>query len=218
MSGSVPDKLLGLYQMGNMNVYLDRAVLKTASVLEEWNGQPTLTNMTEAALRVLENKPNGFFLMVEGASIDKQEHPMDGPRALYDTIGFDRAIGGAKRWAEGCDDTLIIVTADHNHSMSIVGTHDRRFYPADGFEVAEAVCRGRGRGVGGFPAPGQGAGDRRVGVGCGNLGQRRQATGGAGNSHWSPGRWRRGSGPRFRVCRGSGASGTEVCQGCETVA
>lgn len=126
VSGSVPDKLLGLYQMGNMNVYLDRAVLKTPSVLKEWNDQPTLPTMTEAALRVLENKPNGFFLMVEGASIDKQEHPMDGPRALYDTIEFDQAIGAAKRWAEGRDDTLIIVTADHNHSMSIVGTHDRR--------------------------------------------------------------------------------------------
>jgi alkaline phosphatase len=63
---------------------------------------------------------------VEGASIDKQEHPLDGPRAVYDTIEFDQAIGVAKRWAARRDDTLIVVTADHNHSMSIVGTHDRR--------------------------------------------------------------------------------------------
>jgi alkaline phosphatase len=82
--------------------------------------------MTTAALDVLEDSPDGFFLMVEGASIDKQEHPLDGPRAVYDTIEFDQAIGVAKRWAARRDDTLIVVTADHNHSMSIVGTHDRR--------------------------------------------------------------------------------------------
>lgn len=67
--------------------------------------------------------------MVEGASIDKMEHPLDGPRATYDAIEFDQAIGVAKRWAEGRGDTLIVITADHNHSISIVGTHDRREDP-----------------------------------------------------------------------------------------
>ncbi|MEV7025985.1 alkaline phosphatase [Kitasatospora sp. NPDC093558] len=125
-AGSPPDKLLGQFHTGNLNVYLDRQQIKKPEVLGDWQDQPTLTDMTAAALAVLEHKPNGFFLMVEGASIDKQEHPLDGPRALYDTIEFDQAIGVAKRWAEGRDDTLIVVTADHNHSMSIVGTHDRR--------------------------------------------------------------------------------------------
>ncbi|MDP5225971.1 MULTISPECIES: alkaline phosphatase [Arthrobacter] len=127
VKGRAPEKLLGQFQMSHLNVYLDRAVLKDPKVLGDWKDQPKLTDMTAAALKVLSKKPNGFFLMVEGASIDKQEHPMDGPRALYDTIEFDQAIGLAKKWAaENGEETLIVVCADHNHSMSIVGTHDRR--------------------------------------------------------------------------------------------
>ncbi|MFJ9696137.1 alkaline phosphatase [Kitasatospora sp. NPDC101183] len=125
-AGKAPEKLLGQFHTGNLNVYLDRQQIRKPEVLGDWQDQPTLPAMTAAALKVLEDKPNGFFLMVEGASIDKQEHPLDGPRALYDTIEFDQAVGVAKRWAKGRGDTLIVVTADHNHSMSIVGTHDRR--------------------------------------------------------------------------------------------
>lgn len=122
----VPDRLLGLFHPGNLNVYLDREHSPDPDVLGEWTDQPTLVEQTEAALEVLENRDEGFFLMVEGASIDKMEHPLDGPRAVYDMIEFDQAIGVARRWAEDRDDTLIVITADHNHSMSIVGTNDRR--------------------------------------------------------------------------------------------
>ncbi|WP_129668886.1 alkaline phosphatase [Phytoactinopolyspora endophytica] len=124
--GGTPEKLLGLFHPGNLNVYLDRQQVKQPEVLGEWDDQPTLMETTEAALKVLEQNQNGFLLMVEGASIDKMEHPLDGPRATYDTIELDQAVGVARRWAENRDDTLIVVTADHNHSMSIVGTHDRR--------------------------------------------------------------------------------------------
>ncbi|ASW57330.1 alkaline phosphatase [Plantactinospora sp. KBS50] len=120
-----PDHLLGLFHTGNMNVYLDRQHTKKPEVLGDWTDQPTLMEMTEAALNVLKDSRDGFFLMVEGASIDKSEHPLDGPRAVYDAIEFDQAIGVAKRWAAHRDDTLIVVTADHNHSMSIIGTHSR---------------------------------------------------------------------------------------------
>lgn len=130
MDGGTPEKLLGLFHPGNLNVYIDRQLIKQPEVLGDWDDQPTLMETTEAALKVLEQNENGFFLMVEAASIDKMEHPLDGPRAAYDTIEFDQAIGVARRWADGRDDTLIVITADHNHSMSIVGTHDRR--DADG--------------------------------------------------------------------------------------
>ncbi|NED98450.1 alkaline phosphatase [Phytoactinopolyspora alkaliphila] len=126
MASGAPEKLLGLFHPRNMDVYIDRQLIKQPEVLGEWDDQPTLMEMTEAALEVVGQNDNGFFLMVEAASIDKMEHPLDGPRATYDTIEFDQAIGVAKKWAEGRDDTLIVVTADHNHSMSIVGTHDRR--------------------------------------------------------------------------------------------
>ncbi len=109
-----------------MNVYLDRQHIQPPpAAVGTWTDQPNLMEMTSAALRVLREKKDGFFLMVEGASIDKMEHPLDGPRVVYDTIEFDKAIGVARRWAEGRDDTLIVVTADHNHSLSIVGTHTR---------------------------------------------------------------------------------------------
>src|SRR5690606_11498435 len=121
--GKAPEKLLGTFHTDNMNVYLDRKHDKKPEVLGKWDDQPTLMEMTEAALKVLEDSDDGFFLMVEGASIDKTEHPLDGPRAVYDAIELDQAVGVAKKWAEGRDDTLIVVTADHNHSMSIVGTH-----------------------------------------------------------------------------------------------
>jgi alkaline phosphatase len=114
-----PRKLVGTFTNGNLAVYLDR----------EHRGlnpeQPTLMEMTSAALKVLARRDEGFFLMVEAASIDKMEHPLDGPRAVYDMIEFDKAIGLARSWAAERDDTLVIVTADHNHSMSIVGTQDR---------------------------------------------------------------------------------------------
>lgn len=118
LAGTPPEKLIGTFTMGNMHVYLDREHHAL------YPDEPTLMEMTEAALGVLERKDGGFFLMVEGASIDKQEHPLDGPRAVYDTIEMDQALGVAKRWAADRNDTLIVATADHNHSMSVVGTQD----------------------------------------------------------------------------------------------
>jgi alkaline phosphatase len=132
MSGVAPDKLLGLFHLGHMNFYMDREFQKNPNapnpsqsiIAPQFNDQPTLTEMTTAALQVLEKNLNGFFLMVEAASIDKAEHPLDWQRAVYDTIEFDQALGAAKRWAANRDDTLIVVTADHNHAMSIAGTND----------------------------------------------------------------------------------------------
>lgn len=133
MATGTPTKLLGLFHYGHMSFYMDREFLKNplapnpsqSIVAPQFNDQPTLMEMTTAALQVAERSPNGFFLMVEGASIDKAEHPLDWQRAAYDTIEFDHAIGVAKRWAANRDDTLIVVTADHNHAMSIAGTNDR---------------------------------------------------------------------------------------------
>ncbi|HEY3061112.1 MAG TPA: alkaline phosphatase [Chloroflexota bacterium] len=126
MQAAPPGKLLGLFHTGNMNVYLDRQHRKDPQVLGRFPDQPTLMDMTQAALNVLQQSPNGFFLMVEGASIDKMEHPLDWPRAVYDTIELDKAVGVARRWAEQHgNDTLIVGTADHNHAMSVIGTNTR---------------------------------------------------------------------------------------------
>lgn len=122
--------LLGLFHPGTMNVYIDREMLKDPSVLGKYTDQPNLVDMTKKSLDILSQNPNGFFAMIEGASIDKQLHAMDWQRATYDTIEFDKAIEYAQKWnKEHGDNTLIIVVADHAHGASITGTYHER----DGF-------------------------------------------------------------------------------------
>ena len=56
------DKILGLYQLDNMNVYIDRAMLKNPKVLGGFNDQPGLVEMTQRAIDTLSKNENGFFL------------------------------------------------------------------------------------------------------------------------------------------------------------
>ena len=137
MKNAPADKpLLGLFHTGTMNVYLDREMLKNPKVLKGFTDQPNLMDMTKKSLDILSRNPNGFFAMIEGASIDKQLHVMDWQRAAYDTIEFDKAIEYAEKWnKEHGDNTLIIVVADHAHGVSITGTYHER----DGKKGTEAV-------------------------------------------------------------------------------
>ena len=114
-------KLLGLYNLGNMDGALDRFYLKRGTV-DRFPNQPDLTDQVGSALKVLERNPAGFFLMVESGLIDKFNHRLDWERAVYDTILLDRAVKVATEWAAGRDDTLIIVVPDHTHGIGIVGT------------------------------------------------------------------------------------------------
>lgn len=117
-------QVLGLFNNGNMDGALDRKFLKRGSVTR-FPDQPDLTEMTAKALDVLSQNPNGFFLMVESGMIDKYTHLLDTERAVYDTIMFDNVVKLAKDWAKARgDDTLILVVADHNHPIGIVGTID----------------------------------------------------------------------------------------------
>ena len=119
------DRLLGLFAHSNMNVALDKIDGRrnkargiTGRVVDDYGlpDQPMLDEMTDKALAVLERQKNGFVLMVEGASIDKQAHNMDTERWLLDTIEFDRAIARVQEYARKRGDTLVIVTADHECS------------------------------------------------------------------------------------------------------
>lgn len=76
-------------------------------------GLPTLSEMTLAALRILENDPDGFFLMVEGGRIDHACHSHDIGRAIGETIEFSRAVEIAAEWSDDHPDTVLVVTADH---------------------------------------------------------------------------------------------------------
>ena len=122
-AGSNQEKLLGLFHTGNMDVTLDREFLKKGTV-DKFPNQPGLVDMTKAALDKLSKNPEGFFLMVEGGSVDKMSHPLDWDRAVVDTIEFDKAVGVAREFAAKNPDTLIVVTGDHTHGVSIIGTVD----------------------------------------------------------------------------------------------
>ena len=74
---------------------------------------PTLTEMTAKAIDLLDDDEDGFFLMVEGAHIDKNSHSNDGEGMKDALLSFDKAIGYALEYAKTHGDTLVIVTADH---------------------------------------------------------------------------------------------------------
>jgi alkaline phosphatase len=125
IDASKTDRLLGLFAHSNMNVALDKMDGRrskargiTGRVVDDYGfpDQPMLDEMTAKALGVLERQKNGFVLMVEGASIDKQAHNMDTERWLLDTIEFDRTIKLVQEFARKRGDTLVIVTADHECS------------------------------------------------------------------------------------------------------
>lgn len=122
-AGSNSGKILGLFHIGNMDTTLDREFLKKGTV-SKFPEQPGLVEMTKVALDNLSKNPDGFFLMVEAANVDKMSHPLDWDRAVIDTIEFDKAIGVAREFAAKNPDTLIVVTGDHTHGVSIIGTVD----------------------------------------------------------------------------------------------
>lgn len=118
-----PDKLLGLFHTGNMDGVLDRKFLKKGTV-SKFPDQPDLTDSMRAALSVLSKNPEGFFLMLEAGLVDKYSHPLDWERAVYDTIMFDKVVAIAQEFCDKNPDTLLIVTGDHTHSISVIGTVD----------------------------------------------------------------------------------------------
>ncbi len=120
-------QVLGLFAYSNMNVALDKIAGRrgTSTVVADYGlpDQPMLDEMTRTALSVMDRAaPQGFVLLVEGASIDKQAHAMDSERWLLETIEFDRAVAVARAYAAQHPDTLVVVTADHETAgVSLIG-------------------------------------------------------------------------------------------------
>jgi alkaline phosphatase len=115
--------VLGLFERSHMEFELDRA--------KDIAGEPSLTQMTEKAIRILERSPKGFFLMVEAGRIDHGHHAGNAKRALTDAVELSRAVQRATELVG--DDTLIIVTADHSHTFTMSG------YPTRGNPILGLV-------------------------------------------------------------------------------
>jgi alkaline phosphatase len=120
------DRLLGLFNTGNMDVALDKIAERrggaAAGTVATFPDQPMLDEMTAKALQVLSRNPQGFVLMVEAASIDKQAHNMDTERFILDTLELDRSVELGLSFLESNPDTLMMVTADHECAgINIIG-------------------------------------------------------------------------------------------------
>ncbi|PXA96604.1 alkaline phosphatase [Nostoc sp. 3335mG] len=99
---------------------------------------PTLAVMTGKAIELLKDRPKGFFLQVEGASIDKQDHAANPCGQIGETVDLDEAVQVALEFARKDGHTLVIVTADHAHSSQIVGNGTR----APGLTAAVTTLEG----------------------------------------------------------------------------
>lgn len=114
VSESTTSKLVGLFNKDHLNYELDR--VKPANGIDE----PSLADMTEKAIKILQKNSKGYFLMVEGGRIDHALHGTNAKRALEDTIAFDDAIKRALGLVD-LKNTLVVVTADHDHTMTFNG-------------------------------------------------------------------------------------------------
>ena len=103
------NKLLGLFSYSGMDDGITYSNKKNSTD----RTQPSLREMTDKALSILSKDKDGFFLMVEGGQIDWAGHSNDVGTMLHEMIKFDEAINAVYEWAKGRDDTIIIVTADH---------------------------------------------------------------------------------------------------------
>jgi alkaline phosphatase/streptomycin-6-phosphatase len=134
-------KLLGLFAAGNMVVEWSGqealpypsnvAKPQTCRVDNRPLGEPTLAQMTAKAIELLDRPSGpGFFLQVEGASIDKEDHNANPCGQIGETIAFDHAIKVGLEFARAHPDTLLIVTADHGHTSQIVAMPTDADHPA----------------------------------------------------------------------------------------
>ncbi|CAJ1812252.1 alkaline phosphatase [Aeromonas veronii] len=125
-------KVLGLFSSkSHLDYELDR-VAKGAA-----NTQPSLSEMTAKAIDLLSKNSQGYFLMVEGGRIDHALHGTNAKRSLTDAVALDEAVKTALGKVD-LSNTLIVVTADHDHTMTING------YSAKGNPVLDLVKNGDG--------------------------------------------------------------------------
>ena len=114
MNESSSDKLWGLFAEKDLAYDFDR-------VSQEIEEQPSLAEMTEKAIEVLEKDEDGFFLMIEGSKIDWAAHANDPAGAIGDILAFDDAVQVALDYAKENQDTIVVVTTDHANSGFSIG-------------------------------------------------------------------------------------------------
>ena len=100
--------ILGLFESSHMKYEHDRS------------GEPSLAQMAETAIKALEGNDNGFFLHIEAGRVDHANHDGNLYRTLTDGMAFAEAVAKVDALTND-EDTLIIVTADHEHAIAFNG-------------------------------------------------------------------------------------------------
>jgi alkaline phosphatase len=126
------EKILGLFRSGGKSVEMFRVDPGTPYPA----GEPTLAEMTKAALDVLEEGPNGFFLMVEGSQIDWENHGNSISGQIAETLAFDEAVTEVLNWVNAHSarqaHTLVVVVPDHETGgFAINGPYGELSIPGD---------------------------------------------------------------------------------------
>jgi alkaline phosphatase len=119
-------RLLGLFEPSHMQYEQDRP--------QDTAGEPSLAEMTGKAIDILKQNRKGYFLMVEGGRIDHASHAGNAYRTFKDTVALSDAVRTAMEKVD-MRDTLIVVTADHSHTLTIAG-YPKRGNPILGKVVA----------------------------------------------------------------------------------
>ncbi|XP_075980335.1 membrane-bound alkaline phosphatase-like [Anticarsia gemmatalis] len=113
-SEELPEYLLGLFEGGHMQYHMEA----------DPTTEPTLAELTEVAIRSLSRNEKGFFLFVEGGRIDHAHHDNLARLALDETIQLSEAVARAAELLSE-DDSLLVVTSDHAHVMTLNGYSPR---------------------------------------------------------------------------------------------
>jgi alkaline phosphatase len=122
------NRLVGVFTESHMAYELDRP-----------SEQPSLADMTSAALNWLSDSPDGFLVQVEGGRVDHAAHANDAGSLIADQVAFDDALGVALEFARSRDDTLLVVTTDHGNANP--GLTDYTRMGIEGFAKIEGIRR-----------------------------------------------------------------------------
>lgn len=115
--GSAPDRVVGIAQAATTLQQArsgDGQAAAFAVPLDQ--NVPTLTEMSLAAINVLDNDPDGFYLMIEGGAADWANHANQAGRSIEEQADFNAAVEAVVAWVNAnsnWNDTLLIVTGDH---------------------------------------------------------------------------------------------------------
>lgn len=91
-------------------------------IARETNENPTLEELSTAALDVLGKDEDGFWLMIEGGDIDWSAHDDNIDNLIGTTLDFDKSVASVIDWIEnngGWEENLLLVTADHDHYLTL---------------------------------------------------------------------------------------------------